>query len=145
MSLHTLSPFAGSKKNKKRVGRGHGSAHGTTATRGTKGQRARSGVSGLKARGLRQTLLRVPKLRGFTSLHSKPLAVNVAALDAFADGATVTPATLEEKNLIRLRRGAREEVKILGAGALSRKLTVKGCRVSKAAQEKIEKAGGKIE
>jgi large subunit ribosomal protein L15 len=145
MGLHELQPFPGSKKRAKRVGRGHGSGHGTTATRGTKGQRARSGVSGLKIRGLRQTLRRIPKLRGFKSIHPKPLIVNVGVLSAtFENGTIITPRLCAQKKLINLEKGTKNEVKILGMGDMAKKLTVQGFTVSQGAREKIEKAGGVI-
>ncbi|MDO8490285.1 MAG: 50S ribosomal protein L15 [bacterium] len=147
MQLHTLKPFAGSKKNAKRVGRGHGSGHGTTATRGTKGQRARSGGSkGLKLKGMKQMLLRIPKVRGFKSIHEKALVVNLEPLQKmFDEGETVTVAILAQKKLIKLNNGAKKHfVKILGNGALTKKLHFEGLSVSDSAKEKIEKAGGTI-
>lgn len=146
MNLHSLTPFENSRKNKKRLGRGHGSAHGTTAGRGTKGQRARGGgKSGLKLRGLKQTLLRIPKLRGFKSLQLKPKVVNISSLEKiFSAGDVITPAVLDEKGLIKLDSGRKNVVKILGTGGLTKKITIQGCEISEAARVKIEKAGGTI-
>ncbi len=152
MELHTLKPFKGAAKSRKRVGRGLGSGHGAYSTRGVKGQRARSGGSkGLKARGLKMFLLRVPKVGGFTSIYPKAHGVNVELLEKhFASGEVVTPATLIEKDVIRVH-GMRKagtptvHVKILGSGKLTKKLTVQGCDVSATARGKIEKVGGTIQ
>ena len=141
LGLHTLAPNAGSRKKKKRVGRGNASGHGTTATRGTKGQRARSGVSGLKLKGFRQNLLQMPKLRGFKSLREKPAILSVAFLEKkFENGSTITPELLAKKGYVRKK----EAVKILNVGEITKKFTLKGLALSKAAREKIEKAGGKV-
>lgn len=147
MQLHTLKPFPRSKKRAKRVGRGHGSGHGTTATRGTKGQRARSGGSkGLKLKGMKQMLLRIPKLRGFKSIHAKASVVNLDVIEAhFSEGETVDIEKLAAKKLVAAgtnRNGV--SVKILGGGELSKKLSFEGVTVSGSAKEKIEKAGGTI-
>lgn len=155
MQLHTLRPFSGSKKTSKRVGRGLGSSHGTYSTRGMKGQRARSGGSkGLKARGLKNFLLRVPKVGGFKSIHEKPLAINLGTLEKYyASGDTVTRENLREKGIVREKKGARKgketsapsfRVKVLGEGKLTKALTLSGCEVSASAKEKIEKAGGTV-
>ncbi|HOA90478.1 MAG: 50S ribosomal protein L15 [Bacillota bacterium] len=144
MQLHELSPAPGSKKTSKRVGRGIGSGLGKTAGKGHKGQLARSG--GGKGPGFEggQTPLqrRLPK-RGFTSIFKKEYAiVNLADLDrAFADGEVVTPESLYEKGVIKKKL----DVKILGNGELGKALTVKAQKFSKAAVEKIEAAGGKVE
>ncbi|MBI4268358.1 50S ribosomal protein L15 [Candidatus Uhrbacteria bacterium] len=148
MNLHTLKPFPGSKKRAKRVGRGHGSAHGTTATRGTKGQRARSGGSkGLKLKGMKQMLLRIPKVRGFKSIHPKNAVVNLDAIEKnFSTGETVSKENLLVKKLIAIGSGKNGvSIKILGTGELSKKLSFEGVAVSSAAKEKIEKAGGVIQ
>lgn len=144
MQLHELSPAPGSKKTSKRVGRGIGSGLGKTAGKGHKGQLARSG--GGKGPGFEggQTPLqrRLPK-RGFTSIFKKEYAiVNLADLDrAFADGEVVTPESLYEKGVIKKKL----DVKILGNGELGKALNVKAQKFSKAAVEKIEAAGGKVE
>ena len=147
MQLHTLKPFPKSRKKPKRVGRGHGSGHGTTATRGTKGQRARSGGSkGLKLKGMKQMLLRIPKVRGFKSIHAKAFVVNLDALErAYDAGGTVSLDSLSAKKLIKLTQGASgQRVKILGSGEMKKKLVFEGVTVSASAKEKIEKAGGEI-
>lgn len=152
MELHTLKAFKGAKKARKRVGRGLGSGHGAYSTRGVKGQRARSGGSkGLKARGVKMFLLRVPKIGGFTSIHQKAHGVNIELLEKhFSSGDTVTPTALIEKGVVRVR-GLRKigtptvDVKILSSGKLTKKLTIRGCDISAPARVKIEKAGGTVE
>lgn len=145
--LHSLRPFKGSRKKSKRVGRGHGSAHGITATRGTKGQRARSGGSkGLKILGLKNLKHQTPKSRGFRSIHEKPLVVNLDRINArYQDGETVNPQTLASKKILNAQKKRALFVKILGNGNLSKKLTFEQCLVSQSAREKIEKAGGTIQ
>lgn len=147
MRLHTIKPFKHSQKKAKRIGRGLGSGHGAYSTRGMKGQKARSGGSkGLKLRGLRATLLRVPKLRGFKSIHKKAIHLNVQTLnESFSHGDVVTPETLLEKKLIRLPNARAMTIKILGDGTLTKQLTIQHCLVSKTAKIKIEKAGGTVE
>ncbi|MBI4600208.1 50S ribosomal protein L15 [Candidatus Uhrbacteria bacterium] len=156
MELHTLRSFTSAQKSRKRVGRGLGSSHGTYSTRGMKGQRARSGGSkGLKARGLKSFLLRVPKTGGFKSIHPKALVVNLDILETFyASGDTVTRENLFEKGIIREKKGARRgkntpalstRIKILSDGKLTKKLTITHCDVSEKAKAKIEAAGGTVE
>lgn len=141
IGLHNLSPFSGSKKKKMRVGRGH-ARKGITAGRGQKGQKARSGVGGLKRLGMKKLILSTPKVRGFKSYKPNAAVVNVSALEVFDANAFVTPKTLKEKKLIPA--SAPNQVKILGGGELSKSLRVKGCSVSKSAAEKITAAGGEI-
>lgn len=141
MKLHTISANAGARKRGQRVGRGL-ARKGKTSGRGMKGQRARAGgKGGLKLKGLRKTLLRVPKLRGFQSLSPKPEVVNVSDLNR-VKGAVVTPKSLKAAGLIEYTsRG----VKILSVGEIQDSVVVQGCKVSKGAAEKIVAAGGKIE
>ncbi len=141
LELHTLPKTSGKKKI--RVGRGNSSS-GNYSGRGMKGQRARSGgKGGLKLRGLKQTILKLKKNRGFTSMHAKLYGVNVSQLEEnFKDGAAVTVAALFEAGLIP-KKGT--TVKILGDGELKKKLTVTAHRFSKTAVEAITKAGGSIE
>ncbi len=140
MTLHTISPAKGSRKGKKRVGRGL-SSKGTTAGRGTKGQRARSGgKGGLKMKGLRQTLLRVPKSRGFKSQALQPSVVQLDQLND-VDLKIVSPKTLKAAGLVEVTRAG---VKILSRGDIKKAVQVKGCKVSAAAKAKIEKAGGTV-
>ena len=145
MKLHELSPAEGSKKAVKRIGRGAASGQGKTAGKGHKGQKARAGKGirpGFEG-GQMPLQRRVPK-RGFNNIFAKEIAaVNVAALDrAFEDGATVTVEALVEKGLVKK---AKDGVKILGNGELTKKLNVSVHAYSEAAKQKIEAAGGKAE
>lgn len=141
MKLHDLSPAKGSKRDKKRVGRGPGSGTGKTAGRGHKGQRSRSGFSrrlGFEG-GQMPLVRRVPK-RGFTNIFRREFeVVNVSAL-ADLKG-EVTPEVLVERGWAR----AGMPIKILGDGELSKKLTVHAHKFSKSARAKIEAAGGTCE
>jgi large subunit ribosomal protein L15 len=141
MKLHDLTPAKGSKKDKKRVGRGPGSGLGKTAGRGHKGQRSRSGYSrrpGFEG-GQMPLVRRLPK-RGFTNIFRKEYAVvNLADL-AELEG-EITPELLAETG--RVRRG--RMVKVLGDGEITRALTVKAHAFSASAREKIEAAGGTVE
>jgi len=144
MKLHELKPAKGSRRERKRVGRGPGSGTGKTAGRGEKGQKSRSGYSAKRGFEGGQMPLhrRLPK-RGFTNLFRTEFrTVNVDRLNRFESGATVTPETLLEVGL--LRKGV-EAVKILGNGELTVALTVQAHRFTRGAVEKIEKAGGKAE
>lgn len=142
LSLHSIQPKKSSKKSKKRVGRGWAS-NGKYSGRGIKGQRSRSGgKSGLQLKGIRQIMLATPKNRGFKSSRIKPEVVNVADISKqFADGAKITPSTLLKKGLVS---DGDRGVKILGNGSIAIKVTVTDCMLSKAAQEKIEQAGGTV-
>jgi len=131
------------RKTKKRVGRGLGSGTGAKSGRGQKGQKSRSGVSGLKRLGMRRMMLATPKKRGFNSQKPKKAVVNLADLENEFDAkAEVTPAMLKEKGLVSKTKAG---VKVLGNGSISKPLTIKGCAVSKAAAEKVMAAGGTIE
>ena len=143
MKLHELSPVAGSVKESKRKGRGHGSGNGKTAGKGHKGQKARSGAPRPGFEGGQMPLYRrIPK-RGFTSRnHKEIVAINLSVLERFEDGAEVSVASLIEAGVVK---NPRDGVKILGNGELTKKLTVKANAFSKAAAEKIEALGGKAE
>ena len=138
MKLHELGPKKGTRRPRKRVGRGPGSGLGKTAGRGHKGQRSRSGFSaraGFEG-GQMPLVRRVPK-RGFTNIfRTEYTTVNVSALEAI-DG-EVSPESLLEHGLVR--RGL--PVKILGDGELAKPLTVKAHKFSASAKAKIEAAGG---
>lgn len=144
MKLHELSPVEGSKRDVKRIGRGHGSGNGKTAGKGHKGQKARAG-RGMRAGfegGQMPLQRRVPK-RGFNNIFATEYAiVNVSALEVFDDGAVVDTEALRAKGLVNK---AMDGVKILGNGDFSKKLTVKAAAFSGSAKEKIEAAGGKAE
>lgn len=128
-------------KNRKRVGRGNSSGHGTYSTRGLKGQKSRSGVSGLKRLGMKKQLLSIPKKRGFRSYQPKAEVVTLSNLNsAFKDGAQITPAVLRRANLSKGNR-----VKLLAQGTLTLKnLTIKDLMVSASVRTQIEKNGGTI-
>lgn len=144
MELNSLRPAIGSTKNRKRIGRGPGSGHGKTATKGHKGQKARSGGSvkpGFEG-GQMPMQRRLPK-RGFNALTRKEFAlVNLGQLDVFDTGSTVDVETLMKSGLVsRVRDG----VKVLADGELTKALTVKAHKFSAAAREKIVAAGGTVE
>lgn len=143
LSIHTLKPAARSKHAKKRVGRGNASGHGTKATRGGKGQTARSGgARGNQARSFKRLLQSTPKLRGFTSFKTKPAEVYLNDLEAtFASGDTVTVAALLEKKLIPTNAKA---AKVLNSGELKKKLKFSGILFTKGAQAKVAAVGGEI-
>ena len=144
MKLQELSPAPGSVRDVKRIGRGHGSGQGKTAGKGHKGQKARAG------RGMRPGFeggqmplqRRVPK-RGFVNNFATNYAtVNLAALNAFEDGAVVDAAALIEAGIIA---SCPYGLKVLSNGTLTKKITVKAAAFSESAKEKIEQAGGKAE
>ena len=145
MKLHELSPVAGSKKDVKRIGRGHGSGWGKTSGKGHKGQKARSGGSirpGFEG-GQMPLQRRVPK-RGFNTIfRKKTVALNVNQLDAkFDNGAVVDAEALKNAGLVK---NSFDGIKILGNGELTKSLTVKVDAFSESAKKAIEEAGGKAE
>lgn len=145
MNLNELKPVAGARHAKKRVGRGIGSGMGKTSTRGHKGQNARSG-GGVRPGyegGQTQLFKRLPK-RGFTNVNRKEYAlVKLGDLnDKFEAGAVVDLASLKEAGLVKKEY---EGVKILSNGELSKVLTIKATKFSKAAEEKVKAAGGTVE
>lgn len=141
LSLHTLKPSKHSKKDRKYIGRGLGSK-GTYSGRGVKGQGARSGVSGLKLKGMRKIILSTPKLRGFQSKNPKAQVLNLDVLSkAFPEGGKITPKHLLAKKLIT---DATAAIKVLGNGTVTAKYFIQGCLVSASAKEKIEQAGGSV-
>jgi large subunit ribosomal protein L15 len=144
MKLHELTPAAGSTKEVKRKGRGHGSGNGKTAGKGHKGQKARSGGGVRPGFEGGQTALarRIPK-RGFNNIFATKYAtVNVSDLEKFVDGTVVDTELLKASGIIKKEL---DGVKVLGNGELTKNLTVKAAKFSAAAKEKIEKAGGKAE
>lgn len=144
IELHNLKHNKGTRRKRKRVGRGNSSGRGTYSGRGLKGQRSRSGgKGGLKLKGMKSRLMKIPKLRGFKSMQPKPAIVNLSQLNKkFKSEATVTPKILLEKGLVdTIKKG----VKILGKGNIEIKINVSGCTLSKGAEEKIKAAGGKVE
>jgi large subunit ribosomal protein L15 len=149
LNLSTLKP-ASPRRNRKRVGRGQGSGKGRYSGRGLKGQKSRAGSHKMRAGfegGQMPIYMRLGKLRGSTSKDAMPIgphrtktwSVNVRDLDRF-DG-EVTPEALAAAGLIR---NTRFDVKILGHGELTKKLTISAHNFSKSAREKIEGAGGSL-
>ena len=144
MRLNTIKPAEGSKASIRRVGRGVGSGMGKTATRGHKGQKARSGGKvrvGFEG-GQMPLARRIPK-RGFNNIFAKPLtSVNVGLMNGFEDGAVVDVAALQAAGIVG---ECPYGLKVLAGGELTKKLTVKAAAFSESAKEKIEQAGGKAE
>ncbi len=144
MILDKLTLPKGANRRKKRVGRGVGSGHGKTSTRGSKGLFSRSGGKlrhGFEG-GQMPLIRRIPK-RGFTGRQDNIYQViNIGALNIIKQKDVITPEELVEYGLIKDRYGL---IKILGGGEISRSLTVKAQAFSASAKEKIEKAGGKAE
>jgi len=141
MDLSNLKPNVGSTKNRKRVGRGPGSGHGKTSGQGHKGQKARSGYkSRAWSEGGQMPLARrVPK-RGFTNIFRvEYLEVNIGDLKKIT-AADITPQMLHEVGLVK---GKNRPIKILADGVIERPVTITAHAFTKAAVEKIEKAGGK--
>ncbi|MCA1624438.1 MAG: 50S ribosomal protein L15 [Acidobacteria bacterium] len=144
LALNNLHPSKGSTHKKKRLGRGPGSGLGKTAGRGHKGQKSRSGYSmkiGFEG-GQMPLQRRLPK-RGFTNIFKKQwLEVSLAKLEEnFAAGDEITPEILHDRGLIKK---AKHDLVILGSGDVSKALKISAHRFTKAAREKIEKAGGSV-
>ncbi len=144
MKLYELAPVKGSRKSKKRVGRGPGSGMGKTSTRGHKGQNSRSGGGvrpGFEG-GQMPLHRRLPK-RGFVNIFKKNIAVvNIDELNRFSSGSIIDIAMLKDAGLVK---GKNDGVKILGSGETKKVFSLKQCFVSKTARKKIESAGGNIE
>ena len=146
MRLEELRPAPGATKRRKRIGRGPGSGHGKTATKGAKGHKARSG--GGKAGGFEGGQMplyrRLPK-RGFTPYGGKTsyAVVNLESLSGFTANAVVDPDGLAKAGLIKL--SGRGRVKVLGTGDVPHALTVRAHAVSESAKAKIEAKGGRVE
>src|SRR5499426_2830534 len=142
LGIHNIGTPKGANKNKKRVGRGPGSGHGKTSTRGHKGQKSRSGYSGRAGfeGGQMPLQRRLPK-RGFTNIFKKPwIEISLGKIEAnFNSGDEVTPEILHERGLIKK---AKHDLVILGSGDFSKSLKISAHRFTKSAKEKIEKAGG---
>jgi len=144
MQLNTIKPAVGATRNRKRIGRGPGSGHGKTATKGHKGQKARSGGSikpGFEG-GQMPMQRRLPK-RGFLPLFRKEyVVVNLSQLDVFDNGSVVDPAALISRGIAS---NIRDGIKILAKGSLTKLLTVKAHKFSASAKEQIIAAGGSVE
>jgi len=142
---HELSPAPGSRKDRKRVGRGDGSGHGTYSGRGLKGQKSRSGYRmrpGFEG-GQLPLIKRLPRKRGFTNIFRIEYSiVNLDRLNSFPADSEVTPEALLKAGVVK---SLRQPIKILADGQLKHPLVVKANRFSAAARAKIEAAGGKAE
>jgi len=144
MKLHELQPSPGSHHPRKRVGRGPGSGHGKTSTRGQKGQGARTSFNLPKTfeGGQTRLTMRTPKLRGFHNKWRKRFAVlNLTRLNRFDDGAEIRPESLIDAGLVK---DVGAGIKVLGTGDLNRKLIIHAHRFSAEARRKIEAAGGTV-
>lgn len=144
MKLHELSPAEGSRKKRKRIGRGVASGSGKTAGRGTKGHNSRSGGGvrpGFEG-GQMPLHRRLPK-RGFTNIFKKKIAIiNISDLSRFVSGSVIDEVALAGLGLIK---GKNDGIKLLGQGEINMPLTIRINSVSKSASEKIIAAGGAIE
>ena len=142
MLAHELRPPKGSKRARKRVGRGNASGHGTYTGRGVKGQKSRSGRKpklGFEG-GQTKLIKRLPRRRGFTNIFRKEYSpVNLRDLERFQAGTEVTPELLKQSGVLRTLR---RPVKVLAMGELTKALTVKVHKFSMTAKEKIVAAGG---
>ncbi len=145
MRQDNLAPPPGSKKSRKRVGRGDGSGHGTYSGRGCKGQKSRAGYKmrpGFEG-GQLPLIKRLPKIRGFTNIFRLEYSVvNISRLNIFEANSEVTPEKLVAAGMVK---SLRRPIKILAEGDIDRPLSVKAHRFSAAAKAKIETAGGKVE
>ncbi len=143
MKTQELKPARGAVKRRKIVGKGPGSGHGKTATRGNKGQNSRTGGGvRLGFEGGQTPIYRKLPIRGFKSIDKTSFdVVNVEQLSSFENGSTVTPEDLKKKGLV----GGGDPIKILGNGELKTKLTVKAHAFSASAIQKIKAAGGTTE
>lgn len=145
MQLNNLIPRTISKKV---MIVGRGGKRGKTSGRGGKGQTARAGNK--KRPELRDFIKRIPKLRGrgkhsLKSFETSYMPINLSSLEeVFKAGDVVSPKTLIEKKIISTIEGRTPLVKVLATGEITKKLTIEGCKISKSAQEKVEKAGGSV-
>lgn len=144
MKLHDLKPAPGAKKRRKRIGRGPGSGHGKTATKGHKGLLARSGGGkrpGFEG-GQMPLIRRLPKF-GFTNpFRTEYAVVNVRNFENWSGGDTVTPQAMVDAGLVKRKT---LPIKVLGTGALKRSLVIQAHKFSKSAEKKIQAAGGRVE
>jgi len=139
MQIHNIKK---NKSNKTSIRVGRGGKRGTYSGKGLKGQKARSGVSGLKRLGMRQLIEQTHKQKGFKSRNPKPEILNLNVLnDKFKDGDKITPQVLKDKGVVdKITKG----VKILGNGEIKVRLEVENCLVSKTAKNKIVEVGGTV-
>ncbi len=144
IGLHNLKPAAGSTHRRKRIGRGIGSGHGKTSTRGHKGAKARGQVNPNLEGGQTPLHRRLPQVRGFKPVNKKYYAlVNVDVLEEqFEAGAEITPESLVEAGVLR---EIHDGLKILGNGEVTKRFTVRAHKFSESATEKLVAAGGTVE
>ncbi len=144
MRLHDLHPAEGARHEPRRLGRGNASGQGTTAGKGTKGQKARSGGAKANFRGMSSRAFRYGKAPGFTNIFRVEYAiVKVSDLNAFEADAVVDANSLRAKGLIRGRQS--RPVKLLSNGEIEKPLVVRLDKVTQAARQKLEGAGGRVE
>ena len=137
--LHQLKS---NKKNRRRVGRGNGSGHGTYSGRGSKGQKQRGSVPFLFEGGQLPLIKKLPHMRGFNNIFKTRYSlVNLDILDQFNDGDNISKEILIEKKIIKNKK---QKLKILASGKLSKKLNVTANHFSKSAKEQIESLGGSV-
>lgn len=145
MRENDLRSPQGTKHSRKRVGRGSGSGHGTTACKGTKGQKARAGFSlrpGFEG-GQNPLTKRLPEQRGFNNIFRIEYStINISSLSRFESGQEIGPEDLVEERLIK---SLKKPVKILGGGEIDKPVTVRANKFTQTAKRKIESAGGKVE
>lgn len=144
IGIHNIQPSAGSTHRRKRVGRGAGSGHGKTSTRGHKGNKSRGQVNPNFEGGQTPLHRRLPQVRGFKPVNKKFYAlVNLYTLEEnFEAGETITPELLVERGILRdLQAG----LKVLGTGEVTKSLTVHAQKFSETAAEKLKAAGGTVE
>ncbi|MDD3677770.1 MAG: 50S ribosomal protein L15 [Dehalococcoidales bacterium] len=145
MRQELLSPATGSKKDRKRVGRGNGSGHGTYSGRGCKGQKSRAGNNKVRPGfegGQLPLIKRLPRKRGFTNIFKTEYeVVNLSSLNGFEAGSEITADKLVEAGIIK---NTKKPLKILSRGDLNQSLNVKADKFSAAAKAKIEAAGGTV-
>jgi large subunit ribosomal protein L15 len=144
MNLHDLTPSKGATKKRKRIGRGPGSGHGKTATKGHKGLLARSGGGkrpGFEG-GQMPLIRRLPKF-GFTNpFRTEYAIVNVKSFEGWTGAGTITPQALVDAGLVKRKH---LPIKILGTGELKKPLVIQAHKFSKSAEAKIQAAGGRVE
>ena len=145
MRQDELSPAPGSKKRRKRVGRGDGSGHGTYSGRGCKGQKSRAGYKmrpGFEG-GQLPLIKRLPRKRGFVNIFRTEYSiVNLGKLNIFESGSEVTPEELITAGIVK---SSRHPIKILAGGDINHPLVIKANKFSAVAKAKIEAAGGQVE
>ena len=144
MKLHDLKPAPGAKKRRKRIGRGPGSGHGKTATKGHKGLLARSGGGkrpGFEG-GQMPLIRRLPKFGFANPFRTEYTVVNVRSFEGWSGGDTVSPQAMVDAGLVKRKA---LPIKILGTGSLKRALVIQAHKFSKSAEAKIRAAGGRVE